>query len=338
MTATLLPDGNDRTQRPDAAVSFQKNAVASRQTSLQLVLASLLGTMVGGGMTWYAHHVTSVREDLHAVLRHDLHDWETQRQKNIVNILEHARRSLVAIGSPAHHASGFFISDAEYIMTNHHVIHFLKTKYDIGNNGQFPITIYQQNRGDEPYTFSAEIAKNGEAISPYAGGSDLVVLRVPALIRQQLPSWVRSMTFRDVSARPLQSGETVVVVGNPCGHDASINIGHVGHGEQHFNDGRTNPLFPVVQVDANANKGNSGGILMDEQGELVGVPFSISGPGLTFARHVLNLKVVLEQFGIPVSISPQERDIVRRWQREYDILKTRAPAQGLPCTMPPAQD
>lgn len=309
-------------------------------------LAGILG--VGGlvGYNVYDNHLDSrERETLRKLVDDQRRDYGALLERvNVLdneltvdelhNVIEQARCSLVAIGPINNPASGFFINDCHFIVTNHHVTDGL-TQWGMAKNGQFPITLHSGNRGEEPFTFFATIEQAGGkgtplqgASSSYQGGSDITILRVPEHVRAQLPSWVRSMELRDTGVNPIRSGEVAIVVGNPRGQRSSINVGRVSHGERHFDIGYDgpNPLYPVVQVDADMNSGNSGGMTVDSQGRLLGISFYGYGPGLNHARHVLNLKAILKSYGLPVTISPQEQAMLDRWQREHAAIIARQEA------------
>ena len=72
------------------------------------------------------------------------------------------------------------------------------------------------------------------------------------------------------NADELQPGAPVTLVGNPLGLEGSVSTGVVSGIR---NDGG----FRVIQTDAAANPGNSGGPLLDSQGKVVGVLASDSG-------------------------------------------------------------
>jgi S1-C subfamily serine protease len=77
----------------------------------------------------------------------------------------------------------------------------------------------------------------------------------------------------------LQTGEKVVIIGNPLGLEASVTTGIVSAIRQ-LSEG-----LQVIQTDAAANPGNSGGPMLNMKGEIVGVvSFKLSGAeNLNFA-------------------------------------------------------
>lgn len=266
-------------------------------------------------------------------------DEDTLSPAEFLEVIKKVRCSLVAVGPIDNPASGFFINNCEFIVTNHHVSNRL-VQYGFAKDGQFPVTLYPPTRDGEPFTFYVTLEKVGgkdgplhDATSHYNSGSDVAVFRVSEKVRVELPKWVRGMEFRDHGKDPIQSGEVAIVVGNPKGFLGSATVGHVSDGERHFDlrrrewGGGPNPLNPVVQVDAEMNSGSSGGMTVDSKGRLMGVSFYGLGAGFQHARHVLNLKATLENFGIPVEISPEEREVLKRWEREWKAIEQREKVQ-----------
>lgn len=83
-------------------------------------------------------------------------------------------------------------------------------------------------------------------------------------------------------AAELRTGERIVVIGTPLGMAQTVHEGIVSH------SGRN--LFGVryIQIDANVNLGNSGGPLLNQRGEVVGVVSmkNQGGEGLGFALPI----------------------------------------------------
>jgi serine protease DegQ len=108
--------------------------------------------------------------------------------------------------------------------------------------------------------------------------SDLAIIRP-----FDLPDEVFPATLAESSS--LNPGDTVVAVGFPFGIGPSASAGIVSGLERAFaQDGRTT-LEHLIQFDAAANPGNSGGPLVNANGEVVGIVTAILNPsGLrTFA-------------------------------------------------------
>ena len=163
--------------------------------------------------------------------------------------------------------SGVIVSNAGYLLTNHHVVEAADEIEVALNDGR---KLLAKVVGNDPET-------------------DLAVLRVDA---ENLPA----ITFGSSDA--LKVGDVVLAIGNPFGVGQTVTSGIVSA------LGRTglgiNTFENFIQTDAAINPGNSGGALIDAGGNLVGINtaiFSRSGGsmGIGFAIPVSTAKMVLEQ-------------------------------------------
>jgi len=77
----------------------------------------------------------------------------------------------------------------------------------------------------------------------------------------------------------LRSGDQVIAVGHPFGIGPSVSAGVVsGLNRRYFSRGGGVMLDNLIQFDAAANPGNSGGPLVNRRGEVVGIVTSILNP------------------------------------------------------------
>jgi hypothetical protein len=122
-----------------------------------------------------------------------------------------------------------------YVITNYHVV---DANWE---SGQKKVDLEQQNR-----RFSGEIIK----VDPDA---DLAMIQVTDAF-PRLAS----------APEPARPGQPVVVVGSPLGLEDSVTSGVIS-AQRTINGG------PVLQFDAPVNPGNSGGPIVNAQGQVVGV-------------------------------------------------------------------
>lgn len=141
--------------------------------------------------------------------------------------------------------TGFFISPTGYIVTNHHVI-----------AGATEIKVTLQD--GSVYT-AKRIGADEKA--------DLAVLKID--VGHKLP-WLR---FGNSSKLVL--GDWVVAIGNPFGLGFSISAGVVSALHRDIGSG---PYDDFIQTDAAINRGNSGGPLLDAEGQVIGVDSAIYSP------------------------------------------------------------
>jgi S1-C subfamily serine protease len=104
--------------------------------------------------------------------------------------------------------------------------------------------------------------------------SDLAVLRA----RGATPSPVAMG-----NASQLQVGQLVVAVGNPLGLAGSVTAGIVSALGRSLPTRQGRVVDEVIQTDAALNPGNSGGVLADSRGRMVGVNTAVAGIGVGLA-------------------------------------------------------
>ncbi|UFS61144.1 S1C family serine protease [Subtercola endophyticus] len=104
--------------------------------------------------------------------------------------------------------------------------------------------------------------------------SDLAVLWA----HDELPAPV---TFGDASR--LRVGQLVVALGNPRGLSGSVTAGIVSALGRSLPTQAGRVVDEVIQTDASLNPGNSGGVLADSRGRMIGVNTAVAGVGLGLA-------------------------------------------------------
>lgn len=141
--------------------------------------------------------------------------------------------------------SGVIISPDGYIITNNHVIENAKELEITLNNNE----IYKAELvGTDPKTDIALLKITGNHDFPYIpfGDSDEVRL-----------------------------GEWVLAVGNPFNLKSTVTVGIISAKARNLNDFDNTPSS-FIQTDAAVNRGNSGGALVDAQGNLIGINTAIT--------------------------------------------------------------
>ena len=166
--------------------------------------------------------------------------------------------------------SGIIFQDDGYIVTNQHVI-----------DGASEISVIL-NTGDE---FTAKLVGQDTK-------TDLAVLKID-------PGSTKLTAATLGDSTTVQVGETAVAIGNPMGQEfsGSVTAGIISAVNRTMNiDNRT---YNLLQTDAAINSGNSGGALINQYGEVIGinsVKLSTTGvEGMGFAIPINDVITVAEQ-------------------------------------------
>ena len=168
--------------------------------------------------------------------------------------------------------SGFVIDKAGYIVTNYHVIGDAK---------------------DVHVSFSNSDSMTAEVIGKDPA-TDVALLKVRASSRA-----LKALDLGDSDS--IQVGDQVAAIGNPLGYDRSITLGIVSALHRSLTSPEGTPIDRVIQTDAALNHGNSGGPLLNAEGQVVGVSSAIS-TGDTGAQGNIGIG-----FAIPINTV---RDVV----------------------------
>ena len=161
-------------------------------------------------------------------------------------VIEKARDATVLIANTATEGgmgSGVLINDAGLVLTNYHVIH----------RAEKLVVWFYDNDNSNSYT------ANVVAIDPIA---DL------ALIRMNLPHHKLPTTYLKIESEEWDIAQEVAAVGHPMGIQWTVSLGHISHTER---TGRVTPYVATLQHSAEIHRGNSGGPLINIEGDIVGI-------------------------------------------------------------------
>jgi serine protease Do len=172
------------------------------------------------------------------------------------------------------YGSGVIISDDGYIVTNNHVVEGSETVEVILNDKR---------------SFEAEIIGTDPS-------TDIAVLKIKA---SRLPY----LEYGNSDA--LRLGEWVLAIGNPYNLTSTVTAGIVSAKARSINILSDNMAIEAfIQTDAAVNPGNSGGALVNTQGQLVGINAAIASRTGAFSGY---------SFAIPVSIVRKVVDDIREF-------------------------
>lgn len=180
--------------------------------------------------------------------------------------------------------SGIIISEDGYIITNNHVISSSSSSsyYTIGEANSIKVTL----NGDET-KYDAKIVGTDSQ-------TDLAVIKIDKT----------GLTAAELgNSSYVQVGEFAMAVGSPLGMQNTVTGGMISALDREVtdSDGKT---FTLIQTDAAINSGNSGGALVNSQGQVIGIntlKVSSTGvEGMGFAipiEDALKVAEVLEKDG-----------------------------------------
>ena len=163
-------------------------------------------------------------------------------------IAEKARNATVLVANERGESSGGFgsgvvISPTGLVLTNYHVIHRADT-----------LRVFFYDPTDNNY-YNAEVI----GIDPVA---DLALLQL-TVDKKMLP-----LEFLLIEDEEWNVADDVMAIGHPMGIQWTVSVGHIA---STIRTGKITPYVSTLQHSAEIHKGNSGGPLINEDGDIVGI-------------------------------------------------------------------
>src|SRR6202790_3004809 len=150
--------------------------------------------------------------------------------------------------------SGFVIDDKGYILTNFHVVQEAQSiEVVLGDQSRYPAKFIGADQRND-----VALVK----IDPK--GKHLVALPLG-------------------DSASLQVGQKVLAIGNPFGFQSTLTTGVVSAMGRTVQTSESTFIDEAIQTDASINRGNSGGPLLNSQGEVIGISSAIFSPSGTTA-------------------------------------------------------
>ena len=210
------------------------------------------------------------------------------------------------IAHPSSAGSGFIISREGHVLTNAHVVH-----------GSTDVTVKLSNKR---YVKGEVVATDQH--------TDLALIKLHLDRGEEVPFIPLG------SSRELRLGEWVIALGSPLNLSNSVTAGIVScvHRASEEIGLDRKPDMEYIQTDAMITRGNSGGPLVNLDGEVIGINTMTAGSGISFAIPVDRAKEFIQatkrtkkkskkkQYGIGVSLLTATPDIIYQLQ-----LRTRLP-------------
>lgn len=245
---------------------------------LKLAVAGVLAVGIGAlAFTWYTyqhqHTLFQAEHDARvaqvATLQHEVNYLRGKdssaaaqiqalntKQGNLAVLAKRVLRSVFTVFSGNELGTGFVgwqDDSSSYLITARHVV-----KNNLGGY----VTLQRSGGGTWQGEIQQEDAKN-----------DLAVIRLDGHPAGASPLWQKALT------KPPAPGDSLLLVGSPYGLSGTVTKGIVSR-----------VTSKLIQTDAAANPGNSGGPAIDASGHVVGVLVSgILGSGLSFAVPIARM-------------------------------------------------
>jgi S1-C subfamily serine protease len=249
----------------------------------------LIAVLLVGGFLWYTnrtHNVTVQKGDSPPLWSEPVaHSAGLNADElNNIDIYKASQAAVVFITSTVRQqdfffgtreaqgiGSGFIISTDGQILTNNHVV---------SGSEKLEVTFTDKTR------LPAQIVMRMPS-------EDLALIKIDAK-GKQLP------VLRLGDSDALQVGQKVLAIGNPLGLSSTLTTGIVSALNRNL-PAEDQELEGLIQTDAAINGGNSGGPLLDSQGNVIGINTMIirpsgEGVGFGFAMPINRAKRMLEDF------------------------------------------
>ena len=183
-------------------------------------------------------------------------------------------------GTATAQGSGVIISEDGYILTNNHVVNSATSSssfYELGEANKITVKLYNDDT-----EYEAEIVGTDEQ-------TDLAVIKIDK----------DGLTAAELGdSDSVQVGEFCMAIGNPLGLGTTVTDGIISAVNREVTDEDGNS-YEALQTNAAINSGNSGGALVNSQGQVIGInTLKVSGEGIEgvgFAIPINSTKDITDQ-------------------------------------------
>lgn len=174
--------------------------------------------------------------------------------------------------------SGIIISEDGYILTNNHIVNSSgESSYEVSEANKVIVYLY-----NDTTEYNATIIGTDSQ-------TDLAVIKIDktGLTKAELGD-----------SDSVKVGEFSMAIGNPLGMQSSVTSGIISAVNREVTDS-DGKKFTLIQTDAAINSGNSGGALVNSEGQVIGInTLKLSGTGIEgmgFAIPINSTKEIYEQ-------------------------------------------
>lgn len=285
----------------------QKNK--KEKSSIGYFFSALIGVMIGALLVWFMMPsiMGDVTTNTDKVATSNVEQTSTEVQSDITSAVEKASGAVVGISNYQQVQSGsgfgFWFGQGEQPQQGEGSLQEAGTGsgviYKIDGNEAYIVTNYHVI--EDAQKLDITLADGTKKEATLVGGdvwTDLAVIKVDAKDIKTVAQFGDSDT--------LKQGEPAIAIGNPLGFDfyGSVTTGVISGTERSVpvdldGDGSEDWESEVIQTDAAINGGNSGGALVNINGDLIGINSmkiaAESVEGLGFAIPINTVIPVIKQ-------------------------------------------
>lgn len=158
--------------------------------------------------------------------------------------------------------------------------------------------------------FTNDVSVDRAYVKGTSADNDIAVVAIPLdAIDSDTLNYIKVATLGDSDA--MKVGDGVIAIGNALGYGQSLTVGYVSAKDRQITTEET--TLTVIQTDAAINGGNSGGALLNMNGEVIGINVAKSSSSSSSSASVEGMG-----YAIPIS---QAKDIIE----ELSNKETRYP-------------
>ena len=200
--------------------------------------------------------------------------------------------------------SGVIISEDGYILTNNHIINSSSSSsyYEVGKANK--ITVYLYNDETE---YEGTIVGTDEQ-------TDLAVIKIDKT----------GLTAAELGdSDSVQVGEFAMAIGNPLGMQSSVSSGTISAVNRSVTS--DNVTYKLIQTDAAINSGNSGGALVNSQGQVIGInTLKMSGSGIEGMGFAIPINSTKDIYSQLIQYNKVKRPYIGISSRDLDAETAKA--------------
>ncbi len=200
---------------------------------------------------------------------------QVSRETALTRVVEMASPGVVSLkvtvggeySSRTEMGTGIIVDERGFVLTNHHVV-----------------------ANADTLTATLEDGTSLEARVEFKDASnDLAILRLKTSKK------LKALTFGPSS--DIKKAETVIVIGNPHGYDQTVTTGIVSGLGRQITMPTEHTLTGIIQTSAAVNPGNSGGPMLNINGEVIGVVVAVhkKAQNMAFAINSDTVKAWLKK-------------------------------------------